>query len=123
VDARLTEFEQVIRSLAPRTEALGLEQVMVQFRVAGDRNADSRELMLRMSRPQGAGLTLRITDPPSEPLRELNSRPPGCGPISSTPSGEGCAGRWPGCLTAPADKGRARRRLQGARRSPPSDAI
>jgi hypothetical protein len=32
-----------------------------------------RELMLRMSRPPGAGLTLRVTDPPPEPLRELNS--------------------------------------------------
>jgi acetyl-CoA carboxylase carboxyltransferase component len=29
--------------------------------------------MLRMSRPPGAGLTLRVTDPPPEPLRELNS--------------------------------------------------
>ncbi len=73
MDADLAEFDQVIRSLAPRTEALGLEQVMVQFRVADDRSADSRELMLRMSRPPGAGLTLRITDPPPQPLRELNS--------------------------------------------------
>jgi acetyl/propionyl-CoA carboxylase alpha subunit/acetyl-CoA carboxylase carboxyltransferase component len=75
VDAELTEFDQVIRSLAPRTEALGLEQVMVQFRTAGGQapDAESWELMLRMSRSPGAGLTLRITDPPSEPLRELNS--------------------------------------------------
>ena len=73
VDADLAEVDQVIRSLAPRTEALGLEQVMVQFRVADDRSTESRELMLRMSRPPGAGLTLRITDPPPEPLRELNS--------------------------------------------------
>jgi hypothetical protein len=62
VDADLAELDQVIRSLAPRTEALGLEQVMVQFRTADDRCAESRELMLRMSRPPGAGLTLRITD-------------------------------------------------------------
>jgi hypothetical protein len=39
--------------------ALGLEQVMVQFR-----DAESRERMLRMSRPPGAGLTLQVTDPP-----------------------------------------------------------
>jgi acetyl/propionyl-CoA carboxylase alpha subunit/acetyl-CoA carboxylase carboxyltransferase component/multidrug efflux pump subunit AcrA (membrane-fusion protein) len=75
VDAELTEFDQVIRSLAPRTEALGLEQVLVQFRTADGQapNAESRELVLRMSRSPGAGLTLRITDPPPEPLRELNS--------------------------------------------------
>jgi acetyl/propionyl-CoA carboxylase alpha subunit/acetyl-CoA carboxylase carboxyltransferase component len=72
VDAPLTEFDHVIRSLAARTEALGLEQVLVQFRMA-DGTAEPRELMLRMSRPPGAGLTLRITDPPPQPLRELNA--------------------------------------------------
>jgi acetyl/propionyl-CoA carboxylase alpha subunit/acetyl-CoA carboxylase carboxyltransferase component len=75
IDVPLTELDRVIRSLAPRTEALGIEQVMVQFRTADGQapNAQSRELMLRMSRPPGAGLTLRITDPPAGPLRELNS--------------------------------------------------
>ena len=68
VETPLAELGQVIRSLAPRTEALGLEQVMVQFR-----DAESRELMLRLSRPPGAGLTLRVTEPPTEPLRELNA--------------------------------------------------
>ena len=29
--------------------------------------------MLRMSRPPGAGLTLRITDPPREPLSEMDA--------------------------------------------------
>jgi acetyl/propionyl-CoA carboxylase alpha subunit/acetyl-CoA carboxylase carboxyltransferase component len=75
VDVPLTELDRVIRSLAPRTEALGIEQVMVQFHATDGQapNAESRELMLRMSRPPGAGLTLRITDLPPEPLRELNS--------------------------------------------------
>jgi acetyl/propionyl-CoA carboxylase alpha subunit/acetyl-CoA carboxylase carboxyltransferase component len=72
VDATLDEFDQVIRSLAPRTEGLGLEQVMVQFKMAAP-DGEVRERMLRMSRPPGAGLTLRVTDPPPEPLRELNS--------------------------------------------------
>src|SRR6266699_3567441 len=66
VEAPLVELGPVIRSLAARTAALGLEQVMVQFR-----DADSRERMLRLSRPPGAGLTLQVTDPPSGPLREL----------------------------------------------------
>jgi acetyl-CoA carboxylase carboxyltransferase component len=72
VDATLDEFDQVIRSLAPRTEGLGLEQVMVQFKTASP-DGGVRELMLRMSRPPGAGLTMRLTDPPPEPLRELNA--------------------------------------------------
>ncbi len=75
VDVPLTELDPVVRSFAPRTEALGLEQVLVQLRMAdaGDRDAEPRELMLRLSRPPGAGLTLRITDPPPNPLREMNS--------------------------------------------------
>jgi acetyl/propionyl-CoA carboxylase alpha subunit/acetyl-CoA carboxylase carboxyltransferase component len=72
VDAPLSELEQVIRSLAPLTAALGLEQVLVQFRSV-EGGAESRELMLRLSRPPGAGLTLRVTEPPPQPLRELNA--------------------------------------------------
>ena len=83
-DAPVAEFDRVIRSLAPRMEGLGLEQVLVQFRAAegnsgredgsgSEGSGGPRELMLRMSRPPGAGLTLRVTDPPAEPLRELNS--------------------------------------------------
>jgi acetyl/propionyl-CoA carboxylase alpha subunit/acetyl-CoA carboxylase carboxyltransferase component len=72
VDATLDELDQMIRSLAPRTEGLALEQVMVQFKVVSP-DGGVREQMLRMSRPPGAGLTLRVTDPPPEPLRELNS--------------------------------------------------
>ena len=68
VDAPLTELDQIIRPLAARTGALGLEQVLVQFR-----DAEGSQRMLRMSRPPGAGLTLRVTDPPPDPLRELNA--------------------------------------------------
>ncbi len=72
VDVPLTDLDEVVRSLAPRTEALGLEQVMVQFHAAGP-DGSPREMMLRMSRPPGSGLTLRITDPPDRPLRELDA--------------------------------------------------
>jgi acetyl/propionyl-CoA carboxylase alpha subunit/acetyl-CoA carboxylase carboxyltransferase component len=75
VDVPLTDLGPVVRSFAPRTEGLGLEQVMVRFRSAdpGGSGAEPRELMLRLSRPPGAGLTLRVTDPPSAPLREMDS--------------------------------------------------
>jgi acetyl/propionyl-CoA carboxylase alpha subunit/acetyl-CoA carboxylase carboxyltransferase component len=74
-DVPLTELDQVIRSFVPRTAGLGLEQVMVRFRAADpdDPGAEPRELMLRMYRPPGAGLTLRLTDPPSAPLREMDA--------------------------------------------------
>ena len=71
VDVSLNELDAVVRSLAPRTDDLGLEQVMVQFRFGSPQAP--KELMLRMSRPPGAGLTIRITEPPTEPLRELDS--------------------------------------------------
>jgi len=78
VDVPLTELHTVVQSMAPRSEGLGLEQVMVQFRAIGldgrtDGSGEPRELMLRMSRPPGAGLTIRITDPPISPLRELDA--------------------------------------------------
>ncbi|MDQ1632309.1 MAG: hypothetical protein QOC80_2281, partial [Frankiaceae bacterium] len=75
VEGSPEELDEVIRSLAPRTEALGLEQVLVQFRTAADPgpDAETRELMLRMSRPPGAGLSVRITPPPPDPLRPLDS--------------------------------------------------
>ncbi|HEY6787650.1 MAG TPA: biotin carboxylase N-terminal domain-containing protein, partial [Trebonia sp.] len=71
-DISITELRQVMRSLAPRTAALGLEQVLTRLRVARG-SAQPREVMLRMSRPPGTGLSLRVTDPPSQPLRELDS--------------------------------------------------
>jgi acetyl/propionyl-CoA carboxylase alpha subunit/acetyl-CoA carboxylase carboxyltransferase component len=71
VSVPLAELDEVVRALAPRSEGLGLEQVMVQFRVV--EKGEVHELMLRMSRPPGAGLTLRLTEPPVTPLRELDA--------------------------------------------------
>ena len=53
VDLPLTELDRIVRSLAPRTEALGLEQVLVQFRTPAEQGGQPRERMLRMSRPAG----------------------------------------------------------------------
>lgn len=72
VDLPLREIDSVFRLLAPRTQALGLEQVMVQFRAAVP-GGDPQEQLLRVSRPPGAGLTVRVTAPPTEPMRELDS--------------------------------------------------
>jgi hypothetical protein len=49
----------------------------VQFRLAetrddGRTSGRFRELLLRLSRPPGAGLTIRLTGPPIAPLRELD---------------------------------------------------
>ncbi|MHA6629565.1 ATP-binding protein [Pseudonocardia sichuanensis] len=73
VDVPLDELDSVVRVLAPRSVGLGLEQVVVQFRHAGDGTGAPREFLLRMSRPPGAGLTVQITEPPTHPLRELDA--------------------------------------------------
>ncbi len=75
VDIPLDELDSVVRVLAPRSEGLGLEQVLVQFRHV-DRDCDTaepRELLLRMSRPPGAGFTVQVTEPPTQPMRALDS--------------------------------------------------
>jgi len=73
VDVAFDELDSVVRVLAPRSEALGLEQVIVQFRHATTPNAEPQEYMLRMSRPPGAGLTVRLTEPPTQPMGELDA--------------------------------------------------
>jgi acetyl/propionyl-CoA carboxylase alpha subunit/acetyl-CoA carboxylase carboxyltransferase component len=73
VDVPLAELGDVVRLLAPRTDALGLEQVLVQFRLADPAGGEPGEYLLRMSRPPGAGLTVRVTEPPTQPMRELDA--------------------------------------------------
>ncbi|MGI5128542.1 carboxyl transferase domain-containing protein [Pseudonocardia sp. CA-107938] len=73
VESPLEELDAVVRSLAPRSENLGLEQVLVQFRHRPSPDAEATEYLLRMSRPPGAGLTLRITEPPTTPLAQLDA--------------------------------------------------
>ncbi|OLL76180.1 Methylcrotonyl-CoA carboxylase biotin-containing subunit [Pseudonocardia sp. Ae168_Ps1] len=76
VDVPLAELDQVVRRLAPRTAHLGLEQVLVEFRTADASvtggQGGPKSMLLRMSRPPGAGLTLRLDEPPTEPMRELD---------------------------------------------------
>ncbi|MDQ4119809.1 MAG: ATP-grasp domain-containing protein [Actinomycetota bacterium] len=84
VDIPLAELEPVVRRLAPRTAGLGLEQVLVEFRsTEGSAGGTSigtegpgdgaRTMVLRMSRPPGAGLSVRLTEPPTAPMRELDA--------------------------------------------------
>ncbi len=71
VELPLREFDGVIRALAPMTENLGLEQVMVQASLPEPDGGHQRR-MVRMYRPPGRGLTIRVTDPPTEPLEPID---------------------------------------------------
>ncbi|MFP5022736.1 ATP-binding protein [Pseudonocardia phyllosphaerae] len=77
VDVPIAELDSVVRKLAPRTANLGLEQVLVEFRTADPQvtggQGGPRAMLLRMSRPPGAGLTLRLDEPSTEPMRELDA--------------------------------------------------
>ena len=73
VDVPLEELDSVVRVLAPRSENLGLEQVLVQFKHRFNAGDEPTEFLLRMSRPPGAGLTVRVTEPPTTPLRQLDA--------------------------------------------------
>jgi acetyl-CoA carboxylase carboxyltransferase component len=92
VDVPFDDLGDVVRLLAPRTDALGLEQVLVQFRLADPDGGEPREQLLRLSRPPGAGLTVRITDPPRTrwaswtATRRRSSGPAGAAPSTPTSS-------------------------------------
>ncbi len=82
VDVPLAELDAVVGRLAPRTAGLGLEQALVEFRAAENGAAaapspdgaqQTHGLVLRMSRPAGSGLSVRLTEPPTEPMRELDA--------------------------------------------------
>ena len=66
--APLDEFATVVRNLAPLTEGIGLEQVMVEARVPQS-SGELQHVVVRVSNQPGAGVTLGLTDPPVSPLR------------------------------------------------------
>ena len=71
VDLPLAGFDKVIRTLAPMTDNLGLEQVMVQARLPRP-DGGHQPMIVRMYRPPGQGLTIRATPPPTEPLEPFD---------------------------------------------------
>ncbi|MCC5949717.1 MAG: ATP-grasp domain-containing protein [Nitriliruptoraceae bacterium] len=71
VELPLDQMDAVIRNLAPTTDGLGLEQVVVHATLAvGD--AAPTPVVVRMSRPPGQGLTVRVTEPATEPLKPFD---------------------------------------------------
>ena len=67
------DLELVARRLAPLTEGLGLEQVVVGGRVSltGD-GSDAREVVLRIGAEVGRGVSVRFTPPPTAPMQPLD---------------------------------------------------
>ena len=54
------EFDQIVRKLAPSTDGLGLEQVVVRTRIPQPDTGRVRDMIVRISSPGGAGQIMTI---------------------------------------------------------------
>ena len=72
VDLPLDELTAVARRLAPLTEGLGLEQVVVSGRLAEPGSDEPVEAVMRLGYEPGQGVTVRLTEPPTAPMQPLD---------------------------------------------------
>lgn len=72
------EFRDIVRRLAPSTEGLGLEQVVVRVRIPSPSTGELRHMTVRISSPAGRGMlvTFRPADrmQPIRPLTEYDQK-------------------------------------------------
>ena len=70
VETPIEELLAVARRLAPSTEGLGLDQILVHCRVPdGD---GVREVVVRLGKQAGTGLTVVVDDPPTAPMQPMD---------------------------------------------------
>ena len=72
------ELRDIVRKLAPATEGLGLEQVVVRVRIPNPATGELRDMVVRISSPGGSGMliTFRPADKlqPIKPLAEYDQK-------------------------------------------------
>ena len=72
------ELRDLVRKLAPATEGLGLEQVIVRVRIPNPATGELRDMVVRISSPGGSGMlvTFRPADQlqPIKPLTEYDQK-------------------------------------------------
>jgi len=72
------EFRDIVRRLAPSTEGLGLEQVVIRARIPSPTTGELRDMTVRISIPAGRGMliTFRPADKmqPMRPLSEYDQK-------------------------------------------------
>jgi acetyl-CoA carboxylase carboxyltransferase component len=72
------ELRDLVRKLAPATEGLGLEQVVVRVRIPSPATGELRDMVVRISSPGGSGMliTFRPADQlqPIRPLTEYDQK-------------------------------------------------
>ena len=65
------ELNDLARRLAPPTEGLGIEQVVVRARLREPTTGALQDRVLRLSNPHGGGLMITVEPPPEHPLEPL----------------------------------------------------
>jgi acetyl-CoA carboxylase carboxyltransferase component len=71
VDTSRDELLDIARTLAPMTAGLGLEDAVIQARVAGPGPGETEEIVARFNYQPGAGITVGEGDPAADALRPL----------------------------------------------------
>jgi acetyl/propionyl-CoA carboxylase alpha subunit/acetyl-CoA carboxylase carboxyltransferase component len=66
------ELDEIIRRLAPATEGLGLEQVLVHARVPDPATNELVERVITIGATVGQGLRITVREPSDKPLRSLS---------------------------------------------------
>jgi acetyl/propionyl-CoA carboxylase alpha subunit/acetyl-CoA carboxylase carboxyltransferase component len=74
LNLKRSELQDIARKLAPATEGLGLEQVVVRARIPNPTTGELREMVVRISSPVGSGLL--ITFRPADKVRPLKPLTP-----------------------------------------------
>ena len=72
VDLAPEALEAVAQRLAPMTEGLGLEQVVVSGRMAAPGSDEPVDVVMRIGYEPGRGVNVRLTEPATEPMQALD---------------------------------------------------
>ena len=72
IEVPLDELLAVTRTLAPSTAGLGLEEVLIEARVAAPPDDELRNTAIGFSYQPGVGVTLSVAEPPTDPLPTLD---------------------------------------------------
>ena len=65
------ELFGLIQRMAPLTDGLGLEKVLVRANFVDEETGEVRDRIMHISNPAGRGLTLRFDEPSDRPIRPL----------------------------------------------------
>jgi acetyl/propionyl-CoA carboxylase alpha subunit/acetyl-CoA carboxylase carboxyltransferase component len=73
LDLRLEELDGLVHKLAPATEGLGLEKVVIRVRIPEEGSPDElRDTVLQVTNPAGRGFTITEHPPTDGPIRPLS---------------------------------------------------